>query len=347
MKIAFVLPGEGRSGGVRCTMMAANALLDRGHTVRIVYQRQQLGSIGWLRRRWISLRYPDGGASWLRFFRGPCESFRDIREFRFQDGEVVIGAGLWSCRELSRVDQPGIRKIHYLHGDVPWDREYMKAAWGQRVPKIAVASYLGSVLREVCGQELVAVVPNGVDTAQYYPSLNGVSRTAVGTIYGAGRHKDPETVLAVLERLRRDCPNVPRIVFGSDARPRALPPRDYLRFPSVAKARELYSRSLVWFLASRSEGFGRPILEAMACGCAVVATDCGGPRDMIEDGVNGFLVPVGDVDRITERIQLLLHDRAAREQIVANARRTVQRFSWSHTADLLEKALQSIEGEPL
>jgi glycosyltransferase involved in cell wall biosynthesis len=344
MKIAFVLPGGGRSGGVRCTVIAANGLIDRGHTVRIVYQRERPGSVEWLRSRWMSLRYPAGGTSWLRSFRGASESFRDIQQCRFEASELVIGVGLWGCHQLNRVSRPGIRKVHYVHGEIPWDREFMKAAWGERVPKIGVASYLDGVIHDLCGQRLHAVVPNGIDTREYFPSLDGESRTAVGTVFGGSRHKDPETVVAVLERLRHDCPSVPRIVFGADVCPPSLRNQNYVRFPSVAKARELYSRSLVWFLGSRSEGFGSPILEAMACGCAVVATDCGGPRDIIADGENGFLVPVGDVDRMADRIQLLLNDRATRERIVVKARQTVQRFTWDNSVDLLERALQSIDG---
>ncbi len=345
MKIAFVLPGPGRSGGIRCTVMAGNGLIERGHTVRILYQRERMGSADWLRNLWMDLRYPAGGKCFLPSFHGDVESFGDIRNCRFEAGELVLAAGLWACRELKRIDPPGIRKVHYLHGDIPWDREFVKAAWSEPVPKIAVASYLGRLVQDLCGQPLHAVVPNGIDEAEYFPSVDGRQRTAVGTVFGGGRHKDPETVTAVLDRLRRDCPDVPRLSFGVDVRPRVLRRREYVRYPSVAKARELYSRSLVWFLGSRSEGFGSPILEAMACGCAVVATDCGGPRDIIDDGVNGFLVPVGDVDRMMDGIQLLLNDRTLRERIVAGARQTVRKLSWKHSVDLLEKALRSINGE--
>jgi glycosyltransferase involved in cell wall biosynthesis len=345
MKIAFVLPGEGRSGGVRCTVTAGNGLIERGHAVRILYQREWPGSPGWLRHRWINLRYPAGGECFLSSFRGPIEPFRDVTQCRFESGELVIGAGLWSCRELNRIDPPGIRKVHYLHGEVPWDREFMKEAWGRPVPKIAVASYLGPLVQDLCGQPLHGVVPNGIDEAEYFPAVEDRFRTAVGTVYGGGRHKDPETVVAVLERVRRDCPGVSTVTFGVDSRPEAFKGQPYVRFPSVAKARELYSRSLVWFMGSRSEGFGSPILEAMACGCAVVATDCGGPRDIIQDGVNGFLVPVGDVDRIVERIQRLLKDRTLRDRVVAHARQTVRELSWTHSVDMLEKSLLSIAGE--
>ena len=147
MKIAFVLPGGGRSGGVRCTVTAANGLIDRGHRVRIMYQRERLGSEAWLRSRWIGLRYPGGGASWLASFRGTASSFRDIRQCRFEIEELVIGAGLWSCHALNRVDKPGVRKVHYLHGEIPWNRSYVKAAWSEKVPKIAVSSHLDVLVR--------------------------------------------------------------------------------------------------------------------------------------------------------------------------------------------------------
>jgi glycosyltransferase involved in cell wall biosynthesis len=342
MRITFVLPGGGRSGGVRCTVVAGNHLVERGHTVRIIYQREPLVSRGWLHDQWLRIRYPGGGQDWLGTFKGTLEPMDDLGRCQFTPGEFVIGAGVWSCRALNKVTQEGVHKVHYLHGQIPWDRPAMMAAWGEPVPKIAVASYLDSVVNDLCSQHVYAVVPNGVDPTEYFPSAGDRSRTAVGTVFGKGRHKDPETVLAVLEKLSVICPDVPQVVFGADPCPKALVGRNYVRLPSVAEARKLYSSSLVWFLASCSEGFPAPILEAMRCGCAVVSTDCGGPRDVIQDGVNGFLTPVGDVNGIADRIHLLLNNRAVREQMVASAFETVGRFTWESSVDLLEGALESI-----
>jgi glycosyltransferase involved in cell wall biosynthesis len=98
----------------------------------------------------------------------------------------------------------------------------------------------------------------------------------------------------------------------------------------------------VWIVASLSEGFPAPVLEAMACGCVVVATDCGGPRDIIEDGLNGFLVPVGDVDAIVSRVQLLLDDVAMRNQMRLRAQETVRHLTWDKCVAELEHSLKSM-----
>ena len=63
------------------------------------------------------------------------------------------------------------------------------------------------------------------------------------------------------------------------------------------------------------------LLEAMAMGMPVVSTDCpcGGPREVIEDGVNGFLVPVGDEDALADRICRLTEDENLRKSFGSKA----------------------------
>jgi len=222
------------------------------------------------------------------------------------------------------------------------DADQMRAAWGENVPKIVVASYLEEVIKQICNQKVYAIIPNGIDTAEFYPSVPESERNGVGTIYGQGYHKDPETVLKVLERLQTRCTGIPLRVFSAHRKPKDIPREIYHRLPPLEKTREIYSRSLVWFLGSCSEGFGVPVLEAMACGCAVVSTNCGGPQDIINDGENGFLVQVGDVKQIVHRVQELLDDGELRQRFVKNSKETLRKFSWESSIDKLEKALLNI-----
>jgi glycosyltransferase involved in cell wall biosynthesis len=64
-----------------------------------------------------------------------------------------------------------------------------------------------------------------------------------------------------------------------------------------------------------AEPFGITVVEAMMRGTAVVASDSGGPREIIENGKSGFLVPTGDVDALAEKLLLLLSDRNLSETL--------------------------------
>ena len=73
--------------------------------------------------------------------------------------------------------------------------------------------------------------------------------------------------------------------------------------PDVA---DYYYLSDLLVLPSNHEGRAIVLIEAMACGKPVISTDVGGTRDVIVDGKNGFIVPLGDSDAISQKIILLL-----------------------------------------
>lgn len=88
------------------------------------------------------------------------------------------------------------------------------------------------------------------------------------------------------------------------------------------------SRGAIYVLSSRYEGFPVALLEAMAMGLAVVSVDCdSGPREIIQDGVNGRLVPVGDLAVLTQSIAQLIEDQQLRNRLGSAARTVVERFS--------------------
>ena len=66
----------------------------------------------------------------------------------------------------------------------------------------------------------------------------------------------------------------------------------------------------IFVLPSNTEGVPNTLIEAMVMGLTVISTDCpcGGPADLIKDGVNGLLTPVGDVDKMKENLHRLIKD---------------------------------------
>ncbi len=340
MRISFVMPGMGRSGGIKCTVRAADGLVRRGHQVRLLAYSSRLSLRSWARNLYLRARFPEG-YDWVESFGGKAQRFTDICQCSFEDNEIVVASGWWAARELRKLKDRKIRKVHYIRGMAFFNEAEMRAAWGEDVPKIAVSEYLREAIDKMCGQKISAVISDGIDTDEYWPSLSESERDGVGTIYGAGIHKAPQTVLTVLGQLRDKRPDLPLHVFGACPRPKEIPRREYTRLPSLEKAREIYSRSLVWFLGSCSEGFPAPLLEAMCCGCAVVSTNCGGAADIVKDGENGMLVEVGDVSALVDKIELLLDDAGLRKKLVVNSRETIRKYSWNRSVNMLEEFLLS------
>ena len=83
-----------------------------------------------------------------------------------------------------------------------------------------------------------------------------------------------------------------------------------------------------------------PGIEAAACHCPIVSTRCGGPEDYIEDGKSGYLVDVGDSDKMAECIEkiLKLDDDNWRKMSEASYQISLN-FDWDKSAEILEKAL--------
>ncbi len=104
----------------------------------------------------------------------------------------------------------------------------------------------------------------------------------------------------------------------------------------------VYSATDVLALTSRNEGTPVAVIEAMAAGTAVVATSVGGVPDLIEDGLNGLLVPPGDLDAMADALTRLLRDPEERDRLGGAGRAHVlTRYGADRLADDLDRLYRS------
>ncbi|MDU1891682.1 MAG: glycosyltransferase family 4 protein [Dysgonomonas sp.] len=104
-----------------------------------------------------------------------------------------------------------------------------------------------------------------------------------------------------------------------------------------------YLASSIYVLPSRFEGFGMVLIEAMACGVPCIAFDCPcGPRDIIRDGEDGFLVENGNIEQFAERLSRLIQDEQLRKSMAKNARHNVKRYSVNTIAEQWDKLFKSL-----
>ena len=90
---------------------------------------------------------------------------------------------------------------------------------------------------------------------------------------------------------------------------------------------EEYDRSSIYVLSSRYEGFGLVLLEAMSFGIPCISFNCPhGPSDMITNGEEGILVPVGDINKLAESIEWMITHKEERERMSQNSREKVKYY---------------------
>lgn len=97
---------------------------------------------------------------------------------------------------------------------------------------------------------------------------------------------------------------------------------------SVQDVQEYLSKATIFAFPSYFEGFPNALAEAMVSGLPVVSYDCKtGPGELIDDGINGYLVPVGDIDKLKEKLLLLIQDEKKRTELSSEALKIADNLS--------------------
>lgn len=202
----------------------------------------------------------------------------------------------------------------------------------------------------------VVLIPGGVDTAKFgnskQPYSDGTkNRTPLRILY-VGKiihYKGVEHLIRAMEEI---CRNVPEsvLIMSGKAGPETYrrkitreiassPARDAIywddEWVDQEKLLEYYQDCDVFVLpsVSRREAFGLVLLEAMSAGKPVVASSLPGPCDIVEDGVNGFLVPPGNSASLAKAIIKILSDQSLRIRMGNESRRIAKQYDWDIVAE--------------
>src|SRR5207302_3254855 len=177
----------------------------------------------------------------------------------------------------------------------------------------------------------------GLDTELFTPARRdpaffekfGAQNGEVRLLYVGriSREKDLDILADAYRRLRDEGLPVQLFVVGhgpySEAFAQSLPEAvftGYLRGKELATA---YASADIFVFPSTTDTFGNVILEAQACGVPVIVSDSGGPKELVEDGMNGLITRSRDVEDFARAIRALVTDPALRERMGRFARDSV------------------------
>lgn len=219
-----------------------------------------------------------------------------------------------------------------------------------------------AVRRELISRHLtnhgIEIVPNGVNSSLFCPDPRWPEDG--GYVLFVGRlvaQKGVDTLLRAFKAVLRRCPQSRLVVCGDgDLELYFKRVAHYLGFPHHVSFVEwktgqaliqLYQQSQLVVVPSYYEPFGIVALEAMACGRPVLVSQTGGLQEIIDDGIQGYLAPVGNHLEFARHLVNLINSPKQRQEMGAAARIRAMEYSWEKAGRRMIELYSGLVGQSI
>lgn len=327
-RIIFVLNATSISGGIRAVFEIANGLAERGFDVAI----------------W-SLQ---GAPTWFDL-HVPVVTYRTYEDLllSLRNEDAIKVATWWETAEIVWLASVSHGIPVYLIQEFetwfyPDDRvaqSAVVASYRLEFASLTEASYQQQELAEV--GVAATMIPHGYDSS-VFRVLPGWERDA-DTLLALGRSFFQKNFAMTERAWRRLGDSRPKLqLFGTEPGILLDDHVAYRTRPRDSEVNELYNSATVFVQTSRHEGFCLPILEAMAAGCPVIATDSHGNRGFCRDGENCIIVAQDDDEALAAAIARLLGDPAEQARLSAAGVATAAQYAWPVVLDVVAEFYDSL-----
>jgi len=350
MKIVFILPGFIKIpvGGVKVINEYANRLAERGHTVTLVYPLEiRTGNpIYFLRKKILSLfdRIQHVSDN-LYYIPKPSVNVLVVRRIISKYiplGDAVIAVGWQTADAVAFLPSEHGQKFYLLQSFETYfsRKKRILATYHLPLKKIAVSGWIMAEMEKI-GEQSYGPLENAVHAEEFYIESPQSERTNdVMMVYHPHKIKGAKEGLDVLRTVKKRFPDLTAVIVAPRQPVHRIPSWvEVVVRPSISDLRHFYNSSRIFLHTSCWEGWPLPPMEAMACGCAVVATANRGVLEYLTDQENALLSPIDDVECLAQQVVKLLESDQLRAELVVNGLKTVQRYIWTECTDHLEKYL--------
>ncbi len=341
------------AGGIRVVAIYAEILQQRGHQVFVIAPPQEKPSLRDHLRGLLRGELPRRDAQPSHFDNRAVKAFlldqsRPVEASDLLDADVVIATWWETAEWVAQLPPAKGAKFYLIQHDErhlsPEQTERVKATWQLPLHKIAVAQWIAHVIRQETSSPDISLIPNSVDLAQFAaPNRGKPARPTVGLMYSQIVWKGCDISIKAVELARQAIPDLRLVAFGFDLPSEALPLPDqtlYVQSPAQAELKQFYTQCDAWLFGSRIEGFGLPILEAMACRTPVIGTPVGAAPELLAEGA-GILVKAEDPADMAQAIQTVCAMSEQAWQTMSElAYQRASSYTWNHATDLLEAVLE-------
>lgn len=186
-------------------------------------------------------------------------------------------------------------------------------------------------------REKAVILKNPVSDSFFRKRYEGEREKVIAAVGRIDDNKNHEMIIRAFAEIAEEFQEYKLVIYGEGDRRKSLIEltknlnlQDRIFLPgSIDNVAEAIYKTSVFVLSSNTEGVPNTLIEAMLMGLPVIATDCpcGGCADLIQNGYNGILIPVGDVEALKENLQNLLKHLQLADELGKNAMETADMFA--------------------
>jgi len=328
MKIGFVLPCNGISGGIFVVYRHAHFLKERGHHVEILFTSDAMGLT-------------------VQTYPGFDLPVRSLQQAIGESYDVLISTW-WE----TYYDMFSLQAKHYFYFCQSDERRFYSSPFAPEVPFvnftyqnrgvgiITEARWIQNWLRAQYGVE-AEYAPNGIDTALFNPSVAPLEKKGEKIrvlIEGPGSQFFKNINLAF--RVANQIPEIEVWHVSSDGvlQPHWKYDRIFQKVP-FHEMPPIYASCDILLKLSSVEGFVGPPLEMLACGGTAVVSKATGWEEYLRHEENSLLVDIGSEEQALTALSRLVQDSNLRWRLSKNGIETARQMDWSQQCPLFEKAI--------
>lgn len=355
MRITFILPYIGISGGVRSTFELANRLQNRQHRVSVVYPLIPMPHGA----KWYDLRslVRRAGTAIANYRHGRQVEWFDVKanmigvptlaERYIPKGDIVAATWWETAYFVAKYSDDKGEKFYFVRHYETWGgpEDAVNKTYTLPLHKVVTSTWLKTLIEEKFHVLTFGPIPNGINFDLFYKTRNGFkchNPKRVGMVYSRRSWKGMEDGLEAFYIAKKNHPDIQLVLFGEPKGEEVGEDIEFHEFPSKDKLRELYNSLDILIFPSHYEGFGNPPMEAMACGAACLATNVGAVPDHITDGKTGLICPPFAPGKIVECLTYLLGNEEKRREIAKAGHKYMQRFGWDESVNQLEEVFTQV-----
>lgn len=356
MRITFVLPTVNMSGGIRVISIYAKALRDMGHEVVLVSPPPQTLSLKYKikslikYKQWPSKKTMASHLNGLNLDHRILESWRPVNDNDLPDADIIIATWWETAIWVNELSEKKGKKVYFMqdYGEVPGQPlKNIQDTWMLPFYIITISQWLMALIVAYKGDEKhLTLVQNGIELDSFYTKKRDKNIIpTVGFLYTEAPQKGANLMFSAYIKAKQKIPDLRLMIFGGEPLPEHMKHHadvTYLQNASDEEIVKVYSSCDAWLFGSTREGFGLPILEAMACRTPVIATNAGAALDLVGPEVGALLKTYHADEMASQIVEIVSKNNASWEKLSEGAYAEAKKHSWSIATKEFDETLKRI-----